>query len=111
MNSNSTVRNITQLRANQLSAVYSDILANQKYHAFDMHLVQVDMAAQFKAWIDSGHAGKDLIEPADGFHPSQTFHQMSANYTWAQLVQWGIINEANPNNAAITAVFGDQGGY
>jgi hypothetical protein len=53
-----------------------------------------------------------LIEPVDGFHPSQAGHEMLAAEVW-----WDIGNNTNwippvnPFNDAITKQFGSQGGY
>jgi len=63
--------------------------------------------------VAAGGVAFDLIEPADGFHPSQTGNMVLAEKLWADLStnkpDW--IPKQNPNNAAIKARFGDQGGY
>lgn len=56
---------------------------------------------------------QDIIEPVDGFHPSQVGQQLLAGVIWTDLQmnkpQW--LPSVNPYNADIQALFGDQGGY
>lgn len=61
---------------------------------------------------DGGNA-VDLIAQVDGFHPSQTGHQLLAYNVWKTLREKypDSIGKPNPNNAQIKAKFGDQGGY
>jgi acyloxyacyl hydrolase len=65
------------------------------------------------AWEQSGGSVVDLIEPVDGFHPSQTMNALLGDYMFKLLLQDypDFLGPVNPNNAAITAKFGDQGGY
>lgn len=56
---------------------------------------------------------RELIEPVDGFHPSQLFHAMLGDWLWETLKRdrpmW--IGETNPNNQRIIQLFGNQGGH
>jgi len=54
-----------------------------------------------------------VIEPVDGFHPSQTGNYLLADVVWQDLLanKPSFLGAENPNNAAIIARFGDQGGY
>lgn len=56
---------------------------------------------------------QDIIDPVDGFHPSQTGMQLFAKHLWEFLEQAHphFLGEENPNNAEIERIFGDQGGY
>ena len=114
MNSNATVRNMTQQRANELSAVYPKILSQHKYVHFDMDVAPGDAMKQaVERWIREGRDPAELIEPSDGFHPSTTANMLTADYLWAWLEashpDW--IGEDNPYNSEIVQVFGNQGGY
>jgi len=50
-----------------------------------------------------------LIEPVDGFHPSQIAHSLAADWYWAKLQEmhpdW--LGDENPNNGEIIKIFGD----
>lgn len=48
-----------------------------------------------------------------GFHPSTTGQMLTADYLWKQVsANWpDLLGSVNPNNAQITQLFGDQGGY
>jgi len=115
MNSNETVRNMTSEIAAELSAVYPQIIATQTYQNFDMFYV--DAATMIETvvaeWVKEGHNASDLIEPVDGFHPSQTANVLIADNLWAAVSADfpQAMGGLNPNNNAILQMFGDQGGY
>jgi acyloxyacyl hydrolase len=73
----------------------------------------VDWQAFISDYVAAGGDAFDLIEPADGFHPSQTGNMVLAAKLWDDLVAnkpaW--IPKLNPHNADIARLFGDQGGY
>ena len=56
---------------------------------------------------------KDLIELADGFHPSQLGNAIGTKFFFermeAELPSW--IGPVNPNNAEIDRIFGELGGH
>jgi len=54
-----------------------------------------------------------LIEPIDGFHPSQIANGLIGAYFWEQLSQENptFLGPLNPNNERIKSLFGNQGGY
>ena len=112
MNSNETVRNMTTAHAESLSAVYQQIIQTQQYDAFTMHALTVDWEKIMHDWIAQGNDGADLIEPTDGFHPSTTGQQLTADIVWTQIQQkWPeTLGPVNPNNDLIQKLFGDQGG-
>ncbi len=78
-----------------------------------MYRLQVDWRAFINDYVAFGGDAFDLIEPVDGFHPSQTGNMVLASKLWEDLAtnrpSW--IPKRNPNNAAILSLFGDQGGY
>jgi len=114
MTSNETFRNLTQDWANNLSAVYQDIMGNYTYTHFDMAMAPITMLQDaVEKWIQDGHDPAEFIEPVDGFHPSTTGNMLTSQYVW----QWletnhpSFLGGINPNNDQIQALFGDQGGY
>jgi len=115
MNSNETVRNMTSAHAQLLNSVYGKIMNEHNYSSFDMFYVDtfslLNKAVQ--DWVAAGHKARDLIEPTDGFHPSQTANALLANNLWANLTAGfpQAIGAVNPHNGDIIAKFGDQGGY
>ena len=115
LNTNETWRNFTSARAANLTAVYDEIISEAptlNYH-FDMYRIQLDWFALIAEYVAAGGSAFDVIEPADGFHPSQTGHALLAGQVWKDLLankpNW--LPSLNPWNANITALFGDQGGY
>jgi len=115
MNSNETIRNITSEIAANLSSVYPLIIAQQNYTNFDMFYVDAAtmMDSVVQKWIQSGRNASDLIEPVDGFHPSQTANVLIAQNLFANVEENfpQAMGGLNPNNAAILQKFGNQGGY
>lgn len=115
LNSNSSFRDATSQRAAELSAVYDQIIiANStRYSKFDMYTFQVDWKKFISNYTDAGGKAFDLIEPVDGFHPSQTGNMLLAEMLWEDLASnkpaW--LPTINPNNGLIQQRFGDQGGY
>jgi acyloxyacyl hydrolase len=112
LNSNSSFRDATSQRAAELSAVYGQIIAANatRYTTFDMYTFHVDWNKFISNYTDAGGRAFDLIEPVDGFHPSQTGNMLLAEMLWEDLAanKPGWLPSVNPNNAAITARFGDQ---
>lgn len=115
MNSNATVRELTSRHAALLNTVYRKIIASNKFKNFDMFYVDTfsildEVVAE---WTGAGHEARDLIEPTDGFHPSQTANTLLTERLWANLTANfpQAIGAVNPHNAEIVAMFGDQGGY
>ena len=110
MNSNETVRNMTTEHAMKLGAELPIIvqetqgqLTNIKVH-FLGNLIDDGLKRYHgPMW--------HLIEPVDGFHPSQTGNALLGDFVFNKSRDAGIIPPANPNNAEIIAKFGDQGGY
>jgi acyloxyacyl hydrolase len=80
LNSNSSFRDATSERAAELSAVYNQIIAANatRYTKFDMYTFNVDWRLFISNYTDAGGRAFDLIEPVDGFHPSQTGNMLLA---------------------------------
>jgi len=113
LNTDEGWRNATSARAAALSAVYDDIIATKTFAHFDMYRLQVDWVKLIADFVAAGGAAADVIEPVDGFHPSQTGNYLLAEVTWQDLLanKPEFLGAVNPHNAAIDAIFGDQGGY
>lgn len=113
MNTNETVRNATWERVQELNAVYPQVVADQKYSNFDMHYLELNFDTVVQQWVAAGGSARDVIEPVDGFHPSQTGNALFAESAWSLMESFGeaVIGPINPNNAAIQAMFGNQGGH
>ncbi len=62
-------------------------------------------------WIASGGKVWELIEPVDGFHPTQISDALSVSVLWKLLQQQNLVPPMNPFNAQIEKMFGNQGGY
>lgn len=115
LNTNETWRNFTSDRAQNLTDVYDAIIAtnSSQFQNFDMFRLQVDWVQLIEQYVAAGGVAMDVIEPVDGFHPSQTGNYLLADVIWNDLLtnKPGWLPSINPNNDAITATFGDQGGY
>eukprot|EP01006_Ploeotia_vitrea_P057295 TRINITY_DN68164_c7_g3_i2.p2 TRINITY_DN68164_c7_g3~~TRINITY_DN68164_c7_g3_i2.p2 ORF type:complete len:604 (+),score=304.25 TRINITY_DN68164_c7_g3_i2:1051-2862(+) len=114
MNPNETWRELTTQRAQNLSAVYPKIIAEQSYKHFDMDVLPADLTNKvIQKWVAEGHSAVDLIEPVDGFHPSTTANMLIADNVWKWIEQahptW--LGDVNPFNDEIAKMFGNQGGY
>lgn len=113
MNENATVRSLTTQRAMELSAVYPKIISQNKFKNFDMAYYDFPFQQIMNIWISRGGDPADLIEPSDGFHPSQIANALMAEVFWQALQQDhpDFLPQVNPHNDDIRKIFGDQGGY
>jgi len=113
LNPNSTLRDMASARAAALSAVFNDIINNATFSHFDMAYVAFPLEEIIELWTKNGGKVSQLIEPVDGFHPSQIGHYLSAQYMWTWLLQNqpSFVGDSNPYNSIIQTLFGDQGGY
>ncbi|XP_072024277.1 acyloxyacyl hydrolase-like isoform X2 [Amphiura filiformis] len=113
MSSNETLRNYTSERAANLSKALEEVVQSNKFMNFKPYYIDYDIRTVIKEWEDMGGEGWQMVEPIDGFHPSQDANYMTAKHVWKQLETTypEIIGKVNPNNDAIYKQFGDQGGY
>jgi acyloxyacyl hydrolase len=114
MNSNATVRNTTNWIAQNLTDQYKEIIADGlTWSNFDYTFYEFPADQILTAYQQAGGSAASLIEPVDGFHPGQIFNALVADWYWNALqtnqAEW--FGPVNPNNAFITQLFGDQGGY
>jgi len=113
MNTNSTIRDASTARAMEYNSIYEQIIQAHQYKNFDLHYFYPDYRSYIQKWVAEGNSATDLIEPVDGFHPSQTGNVLLAQGVWEWMEQNvpEAMGDVNPNNAFIQQKFGDQGGY
>uniref|UniRef100_A0A8D0KU88 Acyloxyacyl hydrolase n=1 Tax=Strix occidentalis caurina TaxID=311401 RepID=A0A8D0KU88_STROC len=97
---NETLRNLTSERALQLSNVLKEIARSEKFTNFDIFYMDFPLRQTAEEWRKMGGEPWQLIEPVDGFHPSQALRE------WPQ-----VLGKENPFNNQIEAIFKDQGGH
>ncbi|EAN87831.1 putative GPI inositol deacylase precursor [Trypanosoma cruzi] len=110
MNTNETVRNATWKLAQTLNAQIPRILKESatKFKNIKVHVLD-DV---YSGVLSSFNGSKwELLEPVDGFHPSQLANALLGEYMFKKTVELGIIPPANPFNDLIENRFGDQGGH
>jgi len=113
LNSNSSWRNATTERANQLNAMYDEIIANNTFKNFDMTYFPTPLPEAITQWNQEGGETWQLIEPIDGFHPDQNANALLAKIQWALFNNnfTFLVPPVNPYNQQIVNQFADQGGY
>jgi len=113
LNNNETIRDITTNHAAKLNQVYRDVFSTYKAKNFDCAYYDFPAQPIWDAWVAEGNDPYLLIEPTDGFHPSQIFHAKLGDYLWNTIEKdhpdW--LGKENPNNDRIQQLFGNQGGY
>uniref|UniRef100_H2ZEF6 Saposin B-type domain-containing protein n=1 Tax=Ciona savignyi TaxID=51511 RepID=H2ZEF6_CIOSA len=113
MNSNETLRNITSQRAQELSDQAKNIAETESFQNFTISYMDYSVRSFMDMWEDMGGQDFEVIEPVDGFHPSQTGQALTAQYMFDLLTTNfpGALGEVNKHNSEIKLQFGDQGGY
>ncbi|NWZ28059.1 AOAH hydrolase, partial [Asarcornis scutulata] len=110
---NKTLRNLTSERALQLSDVLKEIARSEKFANFDVFYMDFPLRQTAEEWRKMGGEPWQLIEPVDGFHPSQIAAALGTSITWQKaLHEWPqVLGKENPFNDQIEAIFKDQGGH
>ncbi|KAK2542492.1 Aoah, partial [Columba livia] len=110
---NETLRNLTSERALQLSNVLKEIARSEKFANFDIFYMDFPLKQTAEEWQKMGGEPWQLIEPVDGFHPSQIAGALGTSITWQKaLREWPqVLGKENPFNEQIEAIFKDQGGH
>jgi acyloxyacyl hydrolase len=113
MNTNATWRARTQERADQLNVALQDLVKKEKFKNFRTFYFDENFNEILDIWVKQGGKPWDLIEPVDGFHPSQIATFLAADFQWSNIVKQypDILPPINPNNDKIKQLFGDQNGY
>ncbi len=111
---NATMRNVTDAWAeslnDQLAVIASDA---STFDAFEVGHIRPGLDDAFAPYVQAGGDLADLIEPSDGFHPSQIGNELLAAHVWKEMLAKypQAVGAVNPHNAEIRALFGDQGGF
>ena len=111
LNSNETWRNLTSERAFQLNDAFEKLVATETFTNFKAYYFDPPIAEVFQRWVKQGGKPKDIIEPVDGFHPSQVGQALNTDVFLEKVEKLGIFPPTNPYNDKIAQKFGDQGGY
>lgn len=113
LNSNETWRDITTERAFELNAALKELVANETFQNFKAYYFDPPVSEAFKYWEAQGGEAWQLIEPVDGFHPSQISNALNTMVSWEMYREYApeIIPPVNPYNDLIAKRFGNQGGY
>eukprot|EP01139_Manchomonas_bermudensis_P025059 Amastigsp_a844187_23.p2 type:complete len:613 gc:universal Amastigsp_a844187_23:1-1839(+) len=117
MTTNATLREFTDQRSINLSAVYPEIVAeySSNYTNFDMDYFSfVDIFNSIiTTWEAQGGQTWQLIEPVDGFHPNQFANALIAQelLTMIQATHPDWLGPVNPNNAKIAQLFAQNQQY
>lgn len=105
------VRNATSLRAFELSEQLDKIVNNQTLTSTwpNLDLIYLPFPIeQILNWMEAqGQNPAILIEPVDGFHPSQYSHRLIAKvlWDWIELKDSSFFGEFNLNNPKIHSTF------
>ena len=107
LNSNQTVRQQTTAWSDKLNMVYQNISRTHTFENFEYIFYSPDWVHMFAEYGRAGFEVKNLIEPSDGFHPSQTGNALFAQQFWKFLEDEhpDAIGPINPHNAEIDAMF------
>jgi acyloxyacyl hydrolase len=111
LNSNETVRRISTLKSNALNRVYQNISDTQTFTNFKFIFYSPNWVALFNDYTATGQPLTDLIEPADGFHPSQTGNALFAKkfFEFLENEHPEAIGPINPFNDEIDERFFNKG--
>jgi len=113
LTSNATLRNVTTAWAMSLNDVLREVSASAQYPHFGVGFHTPDFRTLVDRYVSAGGDAADLIEPSDGFHPSQLGNELLADQLWGVLETSypQAIGEVNPHNDEIARLFGEQGGF
>lgn len=113
LNPDKNLRDAASQRAAELSQQYELIIKNTSFQNFDMAYYPFPLKELIEEWKAQGGDVSALIEPVDGFHPSQQLNSLLGKYIFQLLLKDHptFVGAVNPFNDQIKKVFGDQGGY
>jgi len=110
LNSNETARRETTVWSNQLNRVYQNISDSQNFQNFKFIFYSPAWVDIFNDYARAGYPLTNLIEPTDGFHPSQAGNAIFAQkfYEFLETEHPEALGPVNPYNAEIDALFFKQ---
>ena len=103
MNDNATVRNMTTAHANLLSAELPKVVSETSGQLVNSRIFSI--VDWISAISDAPYPKWELIEPVDGFHPSQLGNFLLAQYFYNKTRDAGMLPAENPNNGEIAELF------
>ena len=102
------------MRASELDAVIQQVVMNQSFNNFILVFIDSDEVHQdaSELMVDAGIDPILLFTSFDGLHPRLEYSNSLAEALIDIMESRfpGLLNDPNPNNATIEALFGDQGG-
>jgi acyloxyacyl hydrolase len=115
LNTNETIRNETTKWAQSLNQEYVRILKEDApgFKNIKVSYFDPDWNQFVAEYVKAGGIASDVIEPSDGFHPSQLGNELLAKVIWEHMEKNfpEALGKVNPYNDQIKAMFGDQGGF
>jgi len=107
LNSNQTERQMTTAHSDSLNNVYRNISMTAKFTNFEFIFYSPVWSTLFADYAKSGQPLSNLIEPTDGFHPSQAGNALFAKSFWAWLEENhpSAIGSVNAHNSEIDSMF------
>ena len=104
LNANATNRRLTTQHSNSLNRVYRAIQNKAKFQNFEFIFYAPNWLTLFSEYTGSF---SDLIEPTDGFHPSQTGNALLAKkiWEWLEAEHPDALGPVNPYNNEIDVLF------
>ena len=113
LNTEEIWRNRTAVRAKELSDMLRAVVVNNTFTNIKVHYMDFPLDAVIQRWKSMGGQDWQLIQPVDGFHPSQEAVALFTDIFWEQLKKEApdFIPPINPHNEEIIKRFKDQGGY
>jgi hypothetical protein len=107
LNLDREVRLNTTKISNSLNDVYQNISDTMTFTNFKFIFYNPKWAELFSSYQKAGGVLKNLIEPIDGFHPSQAGNALFAQqfFLWMETEHPEVLGDVNPNNAEMDAMF------
>ena len=93
--------------------VHQEIVKDETFDNFKLNFFDPDWKGLIAEYVAAGGKASDVIEPSDGFHPSQKGNELLADQVWNFLETEfpESIGDVNPHNEEILAKFPGQGGF
>ncbi|XP_022239234.1 acyloxyacyl hydrolase-like, partial [Limulus polyphemus] len=113
MNDNSTWRNATTKKAQELTNVLQDLSLTYSAQSFKLYFLENPISKVIKTWEENGGEKWQLLEPVDSLHPAQEAQPLLTNILWEELESRypEVLGKENLNNAKIEQLFGEQNGH
>ena len=110
---NSTLRDLSSERARELTMAAKQIVNDYPvWKNFKTYYYDFDVLRIAQKWMLAGEGVlADMIDPVDGFHPSQTGMALQAEFMWDEIMMPNVVEmlgEKNPYNDQIIEKFGDD---